>query len=252
MSCIQTPDYGIPTVDILGIKIHALSWAEAMSRLEDFIKSGKPHHVVTVNPEFVMLAQKDMEFRDLLNTASLAFADGIGLLLAAKLKGEEIPDRVTGTDSVERLAELSSKKGYRLYFLGAAPGVAEQCIEKLSQKYPGMVAVGSYSGSPAPEEEDEIVEKVRKANPDVLFVAYGAPKQDQWIRRNLEKLDVQVCMGIGGAFDFHAGIVKRAPKIMQKTGTEWVFRLAHQPTRAKRMATTLPQFFVASLKDRKR
>ncbi len=233
----------LPAVEILGIRVHAVDWATALDRIADFVAEGQPHHVVTVNPEFVMAARRDPVFRGVLGRADLSVADGVGLLLAARWQGRPLPERVTGADGVARIAERSARVGWRLYLLGAAPGVAEEAAARLGARFPGLAVAGTYPGSPAPEEEDALVARVREARPDVLFVAWGAPAQELWIARHLDRLGVPVCIGVGGAFDFHAGRVRRAPVLMQRTGTEWLFRLALQPRRWRRMLA-LPRFAV--------
>jgi N-acetylglucosaminyldiphosphoundecaprenol N-acetyl-beta-D-mannosaminyltransferase len=139
------------------------------------------------------------------------------------------------------IAERAAQKSWRLFFLGAAPGVAEKAADVLRRKYPGLQIVGTYSGSPAPDEEDSIVERVNASGADILFVAYGAPEQDKWIARNLPRLRVKMAMGVGGAFDFIAGIIPRAPLWMQRIGLEWLYRLYLQPRRIGRMMR-LPLF----------
>jgi len=169
-----------------------------LARIEGFIAEGTPHQIVTANPEFVMAARRDAEFRAIINNAALAIPDGVGLLWAGRLLGQPLRERVTGSDGVPRIAERAAEKGWRLFLLGAAPGVAEETAHRLVVRYPGLKIVGTYAGSPATEEETYIVDLVRRARPDVLFVAYGHPRQDKWIARNLNRLGVPVCMGVGG------------------------------------------------------
>ena len=229
------------SVAILGIRVSNVDVHESLSIIEGLIESGTPCQLVTVNTEFVMAAQKDAEFKAILNAAALALPDGVGLLWAARFLGHPLKERVTGVDTVQRVAELAARKGYRLFLLGAAQGVADLCARRLSDQYPNLQIVGTYSGSPAVEEEDAIVALVQQAKPDVLFVAYGAPQQDKWIARNLERLGVPLAMGVGGAFDFIAGVAVRAPRWMQQLGLEWLHRLYRQPWRWKRMLA-LPRF----------
>jgi len=226
---------------VLGVRVDDVTGDEALSIIEGFIQEGTPHQVVTVNPEFVVAAQGDKEFRRILNAAGLALPDGIGIVWASRLLNHPLRERVAGSDLVPKIAALAAKRGYRLFLLGAAPGVAEEAARRLCQQNPGLTIVGTYAGSPAVEEEDEIVALVRAAKPDVLFVAYGAPAQEKWIARNLERLGVPVCMGVGGTLDFIAGVAKRAPLWMQRLGLEWLHRLCHQPWRWRRMLA-LPKF----------
>jgi len=225
-----------PTATILNVKVHALTNAQTLAIIEDFIASKQPHQLCTVNPEFVVEAQHDSEFRRIINNAALAMPDGIGLVKAARfLKTIPLPERVPGSDLVKRLAELSHKKGYRIYFLGAREGVALKAIEQLRVDYPSLNVAGYYAGSPAIGENEAIVQRILLAHPDILLVAYGAPKQDKWIIRNLGRLQIPVCIGVGGSFDFLAGTVKRAPVWMQKLNLEWLHRLLMQPWRWRRI-----------------
>lgn len=240
----QAPSPSIPpTATILGVKVHALTNAQTLALIEAFIASGQPHQLCTVNPEFVVAAQHDQEFRQIINAAALALPDGIGLLKAARfLRTTPLPERVPGSDLVVRLAELSHQKGYRLYFLGAQEGVAEQAAAKLKERYPNLSVVGCYAGSPAIEENEAIVQRILPTQPDILLVAYGAPKQDKWIARNLERLQIPVCMGVGGSLDFIAGTSKRAPVWLQRLGLEWFHRLLTQPWRWRRIWNAVPRF----------
>ena len=222
------------SVVLLGVRVDDVTSEEALSLIEGFIREGTPHQVVTVNPEFVMAARQDKEFRRILNAAHLALPDGIGLVWASRLLGRPLRERVAGSDLVPMIATLAAERGYRLFLLGAAEGVAAEAARRLREQNPGLVVAGTYAGSPAVEEEEEIVALVREARPHVLFVAYGAPAQDKWIARNLERLGVPVCMGVGGAFDFIAGVAKRAPRWVQRLGLEWLHRLLHQPWRWRR------------------
>jgi len=232
-----------PSVTILQVNVHVLTNAQTLSLIEQFIASGQPHQLVTVNPEFVVAAQSDDEFRHIINNAALALADGVGLLLAARfLKTTPLPERVPGSDLVVRLAELSQRRGYRIYFLGAGAGVAQKAIENLKKIYPDLQVAGYYAGSPAPEENEAIIRRISPTRPDILLVAYGAPKQDKWIARNLDRLQIPVCLGVGGSFDFLAGTARRAPLWIQKLGLEWLHRLAIQPWRWKRIWNAVPRF----------
>jgi N-acetylglucosaminyldiphosphoundecaprenol N-acetyl-beta-D-mannosaminyltransferase len=228
-------------IDIVGIKIDNVTADEALARIEQFVTDGRPHLVTTVNPEFIVTAHADPAFAQILNQADLNLPDGQGLLWAAHLLGTSLRERVTGVDTLVRLAELSARRGYGIFLLGGAEGVAETAARVLRSRFPGLRIVGTYAGSPAPEEYDEIVERIRRADPQLLFVAYGAPRQEQWIARNMPRLQVPVAMGVGGALDFISGKTARAPVWVQRLGLEWLHRLAHQPWRWRRM-TALPRF----------
>ena len=237
------------TSTILGVRTDHVNYDQALSLIEGFIVSGAPHQVVTVNPEFIVAAQSDDDFRHILNTSSLSLPDGVGLLWAARFLGHPLQERVTGTDTVQRVAALAAQKGYSLFLLGAAPGVAVATAARLCETHPGLRIAGTHAGSPALEEEDEIVRLIQRAKPDILFVAYGAPAQDKWSARNLERLGVPVAMGVGGAFDFISGRAKRAPRWLQRVGLEWLHRLLHEPWRWRRMLA-LPKFVWLVVRER--
>jgi len=236
------------TSAILGVRVDSVDYGQALSLIEDFVLSGAPHQVVTINPEFIVAAQSDDDFRDILNVSSLSLPDGVGLLWAARFLGHPLQERVTGTDTVQRIAALAAQKSYSLFLLGAAPGVAVATAARLCQTYPGLRVAGAHAGSPA-LEEDEIVSLIQRAKPNILFVAYGAPAQDKWIARNLERLGVPVAMGVGGAFDFISGRAKRAPRWLQHVGLEWLHRLLHEPWRWRRMLA-VPRFVWLVLRER--
>jgi N-acetylglucosaminyldiphosphoundecaprenol N-acetyl-beta-D-mannosaminyltransferase len=216
-----------------------LAWIEAA------VAARRPRQVCTANPEFLMAAQRDPEFRRVLLAADLVLPDGVGLLWAARWLGRRLPERVPGSDLIYRLAELAARRGWRLYFLGAAEGVAQAAANRLQARYPGLVVAGAYAGSPAPAEEDALVARVVAARPDVLLVAYGAPAQDKWIARNRLGLVVPVSLGVGGSFDFVAGVARRAPRWLQRLGLEWFHRLWRQPWRAGRIYTAVVAFPLA-------
>jgi len=219
-------------ISILGIKIDKIDTKKALLKIDEFIKNGKPHQIVTVNPEFVMMAQSDKEFKKVINGADLAITDGVGIIWASKILSKKpLKERVTGTDLIPALAKLSAKKNYRLFFLGADEGIGERTAKNLKKQFPKMQIAGCYCGSPY---DLETLEKVKKAQPDVLFVAFGAPKQEKWINKYKNSLGIPVMLGVGGAFDYISGKIPRAPENIRSTGFEWLYRLIKQPWRSKR------------------
>jgi len=241
------------SVYILGVRVDRVGQDAALATIEGMIARRRAsktevecQQVVTVNAEFVMAAQSNTTFRRAINSAALSLADGIGVVWATRYLGKPAPERVTGTDTLPVLAQRCAAAGYRLYLLGAAPGVAEAAGERLRQLAPGVIIVGTYAGSPAVDEEEAIIERIRVAEADVLCVAYGAPGQDLWIWRNRERLPVAVAMGVGGAYDFLSGRQQRAPEWMRKMGLEWLYRLYREPWRWRRMLA-LPRFAVRVL-----
>lgn len=229
------------SVQILGVRVDAVTYTETLDIIQQWIAQRGPHQIATANPEFVMAAQSDSAFRHALQAADLCVADGIGLLWAARRLGRRLPERVTGSDLVPRVAETATARGWRLFLLGAAPGVADRAARQLEQRNPGLRVAGVYAGSPAEAEAPAIVQRVQQAAPDVLFVAYGAPAQDLWIARHRDQLAVPVMMGVGGAFDHIAGVQRRAPAWVQRIQLEWLFRLVTQPWRWRRQLA-LPRF----------
>ncbi len=191
-------------VNLLDTWIDKIDCAGALARIEAFVRSRQPHQLVTVNVDFLRLASGDAAFRTLINSADLVVPDGMPLLWGARLLGDPLLERVTGVDLVSECARLSAEKGYRLFLLGAGEGVAEQAADALRARYPGAQIVGAYTppmGPFTPEQDAEMIQHIQEAAPDMLFVAFGAPRQDQWIRTHMQEMGVPVCMGVGGALD---------------------------------------------------
>ena len=231
-------------VAIGGVRVDDCPLDEAVARCAGWLAEtdGPLAQVVTVNPEFVMTAQQDAAFRAVINGAALATPDGVGLIWAARLLGQPLRGRTTGVALVGRLAELAAGQGYRLFLLGAAPGVAAEAAAVLTARYPGLTIAGTWAGSPAPEEEEALAERITASRADILFVAYGAPRQDLWIARNKGRLPgVRLALGVGGVYDYLTGRVPLAPPLWRRVGLEWLYRLIHQPWRWRRMLA-LPRF----------
>jgi N-acetylglucosaminyldiphosphoundecaprenol N-acetyl-beta-D-mannosaminyltransferase len=237
-------------ISILGVAVDDLTEDEALARVADFIAAGGPHHVVTVNPEFVMEARRNPAFRATLAAADLATPDGVGLLLVARWRGMPLRGRVTGVELTSRIAAEGARRGWSLFLLGAAPGVAERAAAILQARYAGLRIAGCYAGSPRPADEPGIRALILQAQPDVLLVAYGHPAQDVWIARNQPHIRVPVAIGVGGVFDYLAGVAPRAPGWMRRLGLEWLYRLARQPRRWRRILTAVPLFLWAALRER--
>ena len=232
------------SVDILGMRVHDVTFAEAVALLRWQIASGRAGMVVTPNTEFAMRARCDLEFRQLLGSAGLAIPDGIGLVWASRLLGDPIREHVRGTDLVDKLAALGAAEGYRFFLLGAAEGVAAAAAARLQERHPGLRIAGTHSGSPQPAYDDEAAAVIRAAGRvDVLLVAYGAPAQERWIARNQPRLGVPVAIGVGGVFDFFSGRARRAPPWVRRLELEWLYRLVRQPSRWRRQLA-LPRFAV--------
>lgn len=205
--------------------------------------------VCTVNPEFIIEARRHPEFARVLAAADLCTPDGVGVLWAARLAGAPLGERVTGSDGIYRLCERAAAQEWRVFFLGAAPGVAQRAAAQLTRRYPGLRVAGTYGGSPAQDDWPQIRRRLAAARADLLFVAYGHPQQDIWIQQHRQELPVAVALGVGGAFDFAAGITRRAPLWVQRLGLEWLYRLVRQPWRWRRMVA-LPLFALLVVVDR--
>ena len=233
---------------ILGVRVDCLDADQALERIGRLASEGGGVHLVaTVNPEFVMRAQRDHEFARVLASADLCLPDGTGVVWAARRQGCSIARPVAGTDLVEPLAAMCASRGLRLFLLGAKPGVGEDLARTLAAANPGL-RVAAHPADPDPVHDDETVGLIHGHQTSVLLVAYGAPKQELWIDRHRDRLGVSVAMGVGGACDYLTGRAPRAPAWMRHAGLEWLHRLASQPWRIRRMAV-LPVYAWKVLRD---
>ena len=233
---------------VLGVRVDCVDMQSALDRIEKLVEAGGHHLVATVNPEFVMRAQGDLEFARILDSADLSLPDGWGVVWAARRQGCDLPGPVTGVDLIPQLAELCAHRGWRLFLLGAGPGVAEELAGRLKVELPEL-DVDLYAGSSDPAADDETVRRIADFRPHVLLVAFGAPKQELWIDRAGRRVQVPVSIGVGGSFDYLTGRVPRAPGWMRQARLEWAFRLVRQPWRMRRMAV-LPVFAARVLRGR--
>jgi N-acetylglucosaminyldiphosphoundecaprenol N-acetyl-beta-D-mannosaminyltransferase len=230
------------SVDILGVRVDDVTYAEALAILRQAIEQRVPHVVTTPNPEFVMLARRDAAFRTVLNRTALNIPDGIGLVLAARLAGDRLRAHVQGTDLVLMLAAESAARGERWFLLGGFGQVADRAAHILETRFPGLQIAGSLAGSPMAEDDAATRAAIRAAGRvDVLLVAYGAPKQEHWLDRNLVALEIPVGIGVGGVFNYLSGEVPRAPGWVRRIHFEWLHRLISQPWRWRRQLA-LPVF----------
>lgn len=238
-----------PYVEILGVRVHRVDFVQTLAQIARWIGERRAarnsqlttRQLCTINPEFVMEARRDPAFAAVLGRADLCAPDGVGILWAGRLLGQPFAERVTGSDGIYRICERAAGQGWRVFLLGAGPGVAEEAAIQLVLGNPRLKIVGVHSGSPSDEDWPEIQQQLAKTRPDVLFVAFGHPRQDFWIDKHRYELPVAVALGVGGAFDFVAGVTKRAPLWMQRLGLEWLHRLVTQPWRWRRMRV-LPVF----------
>ncbi|MFA4996276.1 MAG: WecB/TagA/CpsF family glycosyltransferase [Patescibacteria group bacterium] len=260
-------------IKILDIKIDNFKSDQVTEKLDTFILQKKPVLICTPNTEFIVSAQEDGYFKEILNdTSSLNLPDGFGLLWAARFNTLPTPEisfireatiiiewilsillipllpsffknpleeRVTGADFTRKIAKFAANNKLRMFLLGGAPTVAERTALQLQTEIPGLKISGVYSGKA--EETNQMLEAINKSRTDILLVAFGAPKQEKWLAENLNKTKCKIGIGVGGSFDFIAGVKKRAPKWMQKSGLEWLYRLIKEPIRIKRQMA-LPKF----------
>lgn len=231
---------------MLGCRVDAVTLDEALDVLSQFIASGKPHHIVTLNAEMAYRALHDLEFKNIINRADLVTPDGSGIVWATRLLGSPVPERVAGIDLVQALAVRAAKEGWRLFLYGGAPGVAEEAARRLKERYPGLNILGTSHGYLNQEEEKKLLQSLKENPPEVLLVALGSPKQEYWIAEHLSELGIPVAIGVGGSLDVLAGRTKRAPRFMQKWGLEWLYRVIREPRRVKRILA-LPKFMIAVL-----
>jgi N-acetylglucosaminyldiphosphoundecaprenol N-acetyl-beta-D-mannosaminyltransferase len=264
-------DTSTHSIQILGVRVDDITMQEASDRIAALIAGGGAHQVATVNPEFIMAAQRDPEFAAVLSRTALNVPDGVGVLWAAKRLGHPIRERVAGVDLVRELCARGSQYKWRAYFLGAREGIAERAAASLAFQYQGLIVAGTYAGSPRPAYDKETVARVARARPNLLFVAYGAPAQDKWLARNLALVTAQavtdavdqtsaqlrenpsglVGIGIGGAFDFITGIQQRAPEAIQRMGLEWLYRLLREPQRWRRQIALVGYALKVMLQSKK-
>lgn len=239
-------------IKLFQVGIDQVDNQETIQKIEEFIISKKPHHITTPDTLAVLRARKDPEYNAILKSADLVTPDGAGILWAATTLNYPLPERVTGIDIIHNMCRLAAKKGYSLYLLGSYPGVAGEAALNLTRKYPGIKIAGTHhgyfncedfqnceeiksGGSDRNKEEEEIIAEIKGKRPDILLVGMGVPKQEKWINKNLSRLDIPVCMGVGGSFDVLSGRIPRAPLWMQRHGMEWIYRSIKQPSRVFRI-----------------
>jgi N-acetylglucosaminyldiphosphoundecaprenol N-acetyl-beta-D-mannosaminyltransferase len=256
-------------IKILNIKFTTLKEKEILEKILKLLKIQKKSYICTPNPEMLLEAEKNLQFKKVLNNSIFNIPDGIGILWAAEqfsnknskikailtlpfsplLKKKILKNRITGTDLMQKICQILQKTNYKIFLLGAKKGIAELAAKKLTKKYPLLKIAGTFAGSPFKKDEKNIINIINKSNADILFVAYGAPAQELWIAKNLKHLKtIKIAMGVGGAFDFISEKRKRAPKWMRKLGIEWLFRLIQEPSRIKRIYNAVIKFPITVIK----
>lgn len=224
----------IPYIRILGVRLHRLDYSGALSLFRKWVSEGGSHQVCIANVHTTVLGRDEPDFGNITSTSALATMDGRPLVWVAHLKGCKDASRVAGPDLLEKVCAVSEAEGYRHFFYGGAEGVASSLVGRLRDRYPGIQVAGVYSPpfrELSEQEDQSIVEMINEAKPDFLWVGLGAPKQEKWIAEHLDRLNVPVQVGVGAAFDFLSGRIKRAPIWMQGVGLEWLYRLSQDPGR---------------------
>ena len=235
--------------DVLGVGIDALTEEQALDQIESFVRAGGAHQVVTANPEILDNATRTPALHSLIKRAALVTADGQGVLLAGRILGTPFPARVTGIELAEALCRESAARSISLYFLGGAPGVAEEAALKMRAAYPGVQICGTHHGYFKEEGPGQVLAAIKEAAPDVLLVGMGSPYQEMFIDEHLAALGVPVGIGVGGSFDVLSGRVERAPEIFIRLRLEWLYRIASDRKRWGR-ALALPRFVLKVLRQR--
>jgi N-acetylglucosaminyldiphosphoundecaprenol N-acetyl-beta-D-mannosaminyltransferase len=234
-------------VEILGCLLTQLSLEGVVAKAEEFISSKKPHYIAVVNVAKLIKVRFDPELKKSILAADLIGVDGVPILWASQLLGTPLPGRVNGTDLMYKLLEKGDSKGYRIFFFGAKEEVLQRVLEVVRKDYPGVKIAGFHHGYFTSAEESAILSKIREAQADILFMAFGTPKKELWVKRYLDSMGVPVVHGVGGSFDVLAGVIPRAPLWMQRMGLEWLFRLSQEPRRMWRRYLVTNTLFIILL-----
>ncbi len=213
----------------------------ALTAIDSFIKSRTPHHVVTADASMLVMAQEDPALHGIIGRADLVTPDSVGILWAAKRQGTPLRERVSGVDIVENLCARSASSGYRIFFFGAAPGIADKAADRMRAKYPGTQIVGTRNGFYKDTDVEAIVQQIKDSRADVVCVAMGIPKQEKWIEANRDRLDASILIGVGGTLDVLSGTTRRAPRWMQRLALEWLWRVINNPKKISKVLL-LPRF----------
>jgi N-acetylglucosaminyldiphosphoundecaprenol N-acetyl-beta-D-mannosaminyltransferase len=241
-------------ISIMGVRINNVTMKEVLETIEEKLQKKEKYIIYTPNTEIIMMCQSDSEFLSYMNKSDINVPDGIGLIYASKIKNVPLKEKVAGFDLSMNLLDIANKDGLKLYAVGGKPGVAEEALENVHKNYPNIKIVGSHHGyfkgshlgQNGNPEELLVIDEINSKNPDIIFVGFGAKKQEQWIQYNKDKINAKIIIGNGGTIDVLAGNVKRAPEFYVNMGLEWLYRLAKEPKRITRQIV-LPIFMVKVL-----
>lgn len=222
----------LPTrIELLGSPLDPVTMRDALRLVEDAVIRREPLRHVAMNAAKLVAMRDDPVLRRSIETAHLVTADGQSIVWASRLLGHALPERVTGIDLMENVLALASRHGFRVFTLGAREDVVRDAMQVLRRRHPGLNIVGAVDGYFTPEQEADVVRRVAEAAPDILFVALSTPKKELFLASHQDALGIPFCMGVGGSLDVIAGRVRRAPRVLQRLGLEWSFRLAQEPRR---------------------
>ncbi|MCX6085030.1 MAG: WecB/TagA/CpsF family glycosyltransferase [Caldiserica bacterium] len=233
---LRSPREHVDNIDFFGISISNRDVDELLEMADGFVRSATPHLIVTLNGEMAARAFRDAEFLEIVQQADMVVADGVGIVWGARMLGPRIENRIPGIEFSGSLLALAERRGYRAYFLGAQPEIVERAAANVISRYPGLHLVGFHSGYFDAEEETRMIQEIREAHIDILLVGMGGGAQEKWIWRHRD-IGIPIAIGVGGTFDVWSGLVRRAPRFVQKTGTEWLYRLVVQPSRVRRVGS---------------
>ncbi len=254
---------------ILNVRVDETTTKKVLNEIENFLLSDNQHYLITFNPEMAVEARRDNYFQNIINEADLVVPDGTGIIWAGKIIDRKIPlEKISGIDLIYKICKADFVKNKKIYLLGGGRKIAKEAAEVLSKKYNYLNIVGAEEGisnfqfpisnfktdlisdNSLGELNNKLIQRINKTNPDILFVAFGSPKQEKWIAENLKKIpSVKLAMGVGGSFDLISGKIKRAPLVFRKISLEWLWRLILEPRRIKRIYNATARFSWLVLKS---
>jgi N-acetylglucosaminyldiphosphoundecaprenol N-acetyl-beta-D-mannosaminyltransferase len=250
---LDVAERSIPRVDVLGVHVSALTMDRTLEILDHWITTGLQRYVCVTGVHGVMESRRDETLRQIHNNAGLVTPDGMPLVWWSQLTGQRQTERVYGPDLLLSCCQRSLTSGYRHFFYGGGDGVAERLVRRLTRRFPGLEVAGTYTPPFRPlthAEDEDIVSRINDAAPDIVWVGLSTPKQEYWMAQHVGRLQAPALIGIGAAFDFHAGLKRQAPRWMQRSGLEWLFRLSTEPRRLwKRYLVNNPAFLWLAMQE---
>lgn len=246
----RSPSSEARTTNILGLRVSAIDMAEAVATIDGWIARRERQYVCICTVHTTMECDRDPALRAVVNGAGLRTPDGMPLVWLSRRSGHRHVERVYGPDLMLELCARSSRTGHRHFFYGGAPGVADTLASKLKERFPGLLVAGTHTPPMLPVggiEDAATIERINAAKPDIVWVGLGTPKQDWWVATHRPLLDAPVLIAVGAAFDFHSGRIRQAPRWMQRSGLEWLFRLSQDPRRLWRRYSILNAKFILLL-----